>query len=79
MQTDKNVTPSMRGTVAWFNDDKGFGFLHRDDGGPDCFVHFSAINHGSGRRTLLNGQRVEFEVIKGDKGPAAHNVKVVTE
>lgn len=61
------------GTVKWFNPAKGFGFITRDDGGKDVFVHFSAIQ-AEGFRTLDEGQRVEFEVEEGAKGPAASNV-----
>ncbi|MDP4534586.1 cold-shock protein [Alkalimonas collagenimarina] len=62
------------GTVKWFNEDKGFGFIERE-GGKDVFVHFRAIN-GSGRRTLIEGQQVTFEVVDGQKGPQAENVTV---
>lgn len=61
------------GTVKWFNDSKGFGFLTRDDGEKDVFVHHSAI-HGQGYKSLSEGQRVEFDVVQGQKGPAAENV-----
>ncbi|HJO37269.1 MAG: cold-shock protein [Vicinamibacterales bacterium] len=61
------------GTVKWFNDSKGFGFLTRDDGEKDVFVHHSAIQ-GEGFKSLTEGQRVEFEVVQGQKGPAAENV-----
>lgn len=61
------------GTVKWFNDQKGFGFITRDDGQKDCFVHHSAIQ-SQGFRTLAEGDRVEFEVVQGQKGPAAENV-----
>ncbi|OUS32724.1 cold-shock protein [Thalassotalea sp. 42_200_T64] len=61
------------GSVKWFNDEKGFGFIEQTDG-PDVFVHFRAIE-GSGRRTLTDGQQVEFEVVQGQKGPQAENVK----
>ncbi len=61
------------GTVKWFNDSKGFGFIQREDG-PDVFVHFSAIA-GDGFRSLQEGQKVEFEVTQGPKGPQASNVK----
>ena len=61
------------GTVKWFNDQKGFGFISRADNGKDCFVHFSAIQ-GEGFRTLTEGEQVEFEVVDGAKGPAAENV-----
>ncbi len=61
------------GTVKWFNDQKGFGFITREDGEKDCFVHYSAVQV-EGFRSLAEGQRVEFEVVDGDKGPAAANV-----
>ena len=61
------------GTVKWFNNDKGFGFITREDGQKDCFVHHSAIQ-GSGFKTLSEGERVEFDVVQGQKGPAAENV-----
>ena len=60
------------GTVKWFNDSKGYGFIQQDDG-PDVFVHFSAIS-GSGFKSLNEGDRVTFEVVDGQKGPAAENV-----
>lgn len=61
------------GTVKWFNESKGFGFLSQDDGGKDVFVHFSAIQ-GDGFRTLKEGQSVSFDVESGPKGPQASNV-----
>jgi CspA family cold shock protein len=60
------------GTVKWFNDSKGFGFIAQDDG-PDVFVHHSAIQ-SEGFRTLAEGARVQFEIVDGTKGPAAANV-----
>jgi CspA family cold shock protein len=64
------------GTVKWFNDDKGFGFITPDEGGKDLFVHFSGIA-GNGFRSLAEGTRVEYEAEQGDKGPKAVNVSVV--
>ncbi|APG24985.1 MAG: cold-shock protein [Syntrophotalea acetylenica] len=61
------------GTVKWFNDAKGFGFIQQDNG-PDVFVHFSAIT-GEGFKSLAEGDRVSFEVVKGPKGPQAANVQ----
>ncbi len=62
----------VEGTVKWFNDEKGFGFIEQE-GAKDVFVHFSAIN-GSGRKTLKEGQKVTMEVSMGQKGPQAENV-----
>lgn len=61
------------GTVKWFNESKGFGFIAQDEGGDDVFVHFSAIQ-GSGFRSLNEGQKVTFEIEPGDRGPKAVNV-----
>ena len=65
------------GTVKWFNDDKGFGFITRDDGGKDLFAHFKEIQGGSGFKTLNENQRVQFEVTQGQKGPQASNIRSV--
>lgn len=67
-QEDREV----QGTVKWFNNSKGYGFIGRDDG-PDVFVHYSAIV-GDGYRTLQEGDPVEFEIVQGPKGPQAANV-----
>jgi len=64
------------GVVKWFNAEKGFGFITREDG-DDVFVHFSAIE-GEGYKSLDEGQKVEFEVVKGDRGPKAENVKKIS-
>ncbi len=64
------------GTVKWFNDSKGYGFIEQEDGGQDVFVHQSAIN-AAGFKTLKEGDRVSFDIEQGQKGPAAANVTVV--
>jgi CspA family cold shock protein len=66
------------GTVKWFNDARGFGFIAQDDGGPDVFCHQSAIK-ADGFRSLAEGQRVEFETKKAPKGLQAENVRPLTE
>jgi CspA family cold shock protein len=63
----------MTGKVKWFNDQKGFGFITPDNGDKDCFVHHTAIQ-ATGFKTLGEGDAVEFEVVQGQKGPAAQNV-----
>lgn len=65
------------GTVKWFNDSKGFGFINPDGAMKDCFVHFSAIRAQKGEhRTLNEGDQVEFDIVQGEKGPAAQDVVV---
>ena len=66
---------TVTGTVKWFNESKGFGFIAQE-GGPDVFAHFSAIQ-GDGFKTLVEGQRVEFDEVQGQKGPAADNVRPI--
>ncbi len=66
----------MQGTVKWFNDAKGFGFITPDDGSKDVFVHFSAISSG-GFKSLKEGDRVQFETEQGQKGPQAKNVTMI--
>jgi CspA family cold shock protein len=65
-----------QGTVKWFNADKGYGFIAPDDGTPDVFVHFSAIE-ADGYRSLQDSQRVEYDVTRGAKGPQAEHVRPV--
>ena len=65
-----------KGKVVWFNNAKGFGFLSNDDGGPEIFVHYSGIA-SDGYKTLKQDQPVEFEIVKGKKGPQAENVRVI--
>ena len=67
----------MKGTVKWFNDQKGFGFITPEDGSKDCCVHHSAIQ-AEGFKTLAEGSTVEFELVEGEKGPAAENVVQVS-
>jgi CspA family cold shock protein len=68
----------MIGTVKWFNEKKGYGFISRTDGQKDVFVHFSGIE-GQGRRNLQEGQRVEFDMTTGEKGPQAEMVRVIDD
>jgi cold shock protein len=63
----------LKGTVKWFNNAKGFGFIGREDGNPDVFVHYSAIS-SDGYKSLQEGDQVEFEIVDGQKGPQAGNV-----
>jgi CspA family cold shock protein len=78
VETDKGCPPSeewnvkLKGTVKWFNNAKGFGFIGRDDG-PDVFVHYSALV-AEGYKSLQEGDNVEFEIVDGQKGPQAANV-----
>ncbi len=69
-------TKMAQGSVKWFNSEKGFGFIAQDGGGPDVFVHYSAVS-GSGFKSLEEGQRVEFEVGQGQKGPQAQDVRAI--
>ncbi len=62
------------GTVKWFNESKGFGFITQDDGGPDVFAHYSEIR-GDGFRNLVEGDVVSFDIVEGDKGPKATNIE----
>jgi cold shock protein len=71
----QGVVHMSEGTVKWFNESKGFGFIAQD-GGQDVFVHHSAIQ-AKGFRTLQEGERVRFDVVEGKKGPAAENVEVI--
>jgi CspA family cold shock protein len=66
----------VRGKVKWFNDQKGYGFIAKEDGSGDVFVHFSTIQ-SEGFKTLAEGDNVEFDVVESDKGPKASNVKKV--
>ncbi len=66
------MSNTVTGTVKWFNESKGFGFIEQESG-PDVFAHYSAIS-GSGFKTLTEGQRVQFTVTKGQKGPQAENI-----
>ncbi|QDG49462.1 cold-shock protein [Persicimonas caeni] len=67
------MSNKIQGRVKWFNEDKGYGFIERDDGGEDVFLHYSALNQ-SGFKTIAEDAAVEFEVEQGPKGPKAANV-----
>ena len=69
------MSNTVTGTVKWFNESKGFGFIEQENG-PDVFAHFSAIS-GSGFKTLAEGQKVEFTVTAGQKGPQAENIVAI--
>ncbi|BCD98900.1 MAG TPA: cold-shock protein [Marinagarivorans sp.] len=69
------MSNTVKGTVKWFNESKGFGFIEQESG-PDVFAHFSAIS-GSGFKTLAEGQKVEFTVTQGQKGPQAENIVAI--
>ncbi len=69
------MSNTVTGTVKWFNESKGFGFIEQENG-PDVFAHYSAIS-GSGFKTLAEGQRVEFNVTAGQKGPQAENIVAI--
>lgn len=70
------MSSTVTGTVKWFNDEKGFGFI-KYEGGKDVFVHHNSIKNVSGRRTLKENQKVSFEIVDGKKGPQAENVNVI--
>jgi CspA family cold shock protein len=74
--TTENTT-TLCGSVVWFDDGKGYGFIRPDSGGPDRYVHFKAIVSSEKRRRLTPRQRVQFEPVDGPKGPATANVKVI--
>jgi CspA family cold shock protein len=84
IERDRAIPPAVvvesnivaKGTVKWFNDSKGFGFISLEDGSKDVFVHHSTIQ-GDGFKTLAEGQQVEFDEVQGEKGPAAENVRAI--
>ncbi|GGW94930.1 cold-shock protein CspA [Streptomyces noursei] len=75
MDTEREGRVMATGRVKWFNEEKGFGFIEQDDGGPDVFVHFSEIQT-TGFKSLMDDDRVEFDLVQGAKGPQAENVVV---
>jgi cold shock protein len=76
LQLSKEIDMTTQtGTVKWFSQDKGFGFIAPDNGGKDLFAHFKEIQIGSGFKTLNENQRVQFEVTQGQKGPQASNIR----
>jgi CspA family cold shock protein len=75
-RTEYSSMPRVTGTVKWFNDAKGYGFITPENGTKDCFVHHTAIK-ADGFRSLAEGERVEFDIVDGAKGPAAENVTKV--
>ena len=71
------MTTAQTGTVKWFNDSKGYGFIAPDDGGKDLFAHFRDIQAGDGFRSLAENARVQFDVAQGPKGPQASNIRAI--
>ena len=68
-------TQMATGTVKWFNPTKGYGFIEQEGGGPDIFVHYSSIDQRHGRKTLMEGEEVEYEIMESPKGPQATTVR----
>jgi CspA family cold shock protein len=71
------MTKDQTGTVKWFNEGKGYGFIAPDDGGKDLFAHFREIQGADGYKTLAENARVQFEVTQGAKGPQASNIRTI--
>ena len=71
------MTTPQSGTVKWFNESKGYGFIAPDDGGKDLFAHFREIQGANGFKTLAENARVQFEVTQGAKGPQASNIRTI--